>query len=468
MLFNSQVFLLLFLPVTLAGFVAIWSRSGQKPALAWVVIASLVFYGYWNPPYVFILIGSVLCNFGLGRYLSGAPHVRRRMAALVLGITANLGLLGYYKYANFFVDSVNSMTGSGWDLEPIALPLAISFFTFQQIAFLVDAWRRKTHEYGFIPYTMFVTFFPQLIAGPIVRHEQIIHQFDLSPLRETFYENISKGLTLFTIGLFKKVVLADRFAAMATPVFDSALGGNTIDLVNGWMACSAYTLQLYFDFSGYTDMAIGLGLMFGYRLPINFNVPYRACSIQDFWQRWHITLSRFLRDYVYFSLGGNRYGFSRQLTAIFLTMLLGGLWHGAGWTYVIWGGMHGLGLVFHRCWQGLGFRLPRLVGWALTMLFVMFSFVLFRAESFAGAWEVASGMLGFNDIVTVGNEVDGRFWRLMAVGALIATVGPSSYQVAVERLRPAVWKAVLVSVVLVYLILETGSGGYSEFIYFQF
>jgi D-alanyl-lipoteichoic acid acyltransferase DltB (MBOAT superfamily) len=215
-------------------------------------------------------------------------------------------------------------------------------------------------------------------------------------------------------------------------------------------------------------MAIGLGLMFGYRLPINFNVPYRAGSIQEFWQRWHITLSRFLRDYVYISLGGNRHGFPQQLAAIFLTMLLGGLWHGAGWTYVIWGGMHGLGLVFHRCWQDLGFRLPRLVGWALTMLFVMFSFVLFRAESFSGAWAVASGMLGFNGIVTVGNEVDGRFWRLMLVGALIATVGPSSYQVAVERLRPAVWKAVLVSVVLVYLILETGSGGYSEFIYFQF
>ncbi len=468
MLFNSQVFILLFLPLALAGFLALWSRNLPRAATAWVVLASLFFYGYWNPNYVLLLVGSVLFNFALGRYLSGSRHGRRRLGALVLGITANLALIGYYKYANFFVDSVNGMTGNGWQLESIALPLAISFFTFQQISYLVDAWRRQTHEYGFLSYAMFVTFFPQLIAGPIVRHDQIIHQFALNPLREEFYENISKGLTLFTVGLFKKVVLADRFAALATPIFDDALGGGAVGLTQGWLASSAYTLQLYFDFSGYSDMAIGLCLMFGYRIPLNFNIPYRATSIREFWQRWHMTLSHFLRDYLYIPMGGNRLGPSHQVAAVLVTMLLGGLWHGAGWTFVIWGGLHGLALAINQLWNRAGLKMPAVVGWLLTLLFVMLAWVLFRAESFPAAWEIIQGMFGFNGLSAGSEEIKARFWRLILGGALIATLGPSSYQLAVERLRPARWKAVLTGLVLVYLVLEVGSGGYSEFIYFQF
>jgi alginate O-acetyltransferase complex protein AlgI len=357
----------------------------------------------------------MLFNYAVGVALSARavnrpPHTHARIqpakAILIAGIAANLGLLGYYKYANFFVANLNALFGSSLVLETIILPLAISFFTFQQIAYLVDAYRGETHEYSFLHYALFVVFFPQLIAGPIVHHHEILPQFARSTLYRLKAEHLAVGLTIFALGLFKKVVLADGVAIYATPVFDAAQAGTALTFFEAWGGALAYTFQLYFDFSGYSDMAIGLARMFGVRLPLNFNSPYQSTSIIDFWRRWHITLSRFLRDYLYIPLGGSRKGEARRLTNLLITMLLGGLWHGAGWTFVLWGGLHGFYLVVNHAWRQRrtrrghtqSSRLGRFFGWLLTMLAVVIAWVPFRAEGMTATQNMLGAMFGFNGI----------------------------------------------------------------------
>ena len=328
-------------------------------------------------------------------------------SVLVLGVIANLGLLGYYKYANFFVDNLNHLAGSDLTLNKIILPLAISFFTFQQVAYLVDAYRRETHEYNFFQYALFVIFFPQLIAGPIVHHKEILPQFEKPDAFRLKAEHLAVGITIFAIGLFKKVVLADSVAGFATPVFHAAESGAAISFIEAWAGTLSYTFQIYFDFSGYSDMAIGLGRMFGIVIPLNFNSPYKATSIVDFWRRWHMTLSRFLRDYLYIPLGGSRKGEARRMVNLMITMLLGGLWHGAGWTFVLWGGLHGIFLVINHTWskfipekEGTSkFQPGRILAWALTFLAVVITWVPFRAESMQGAMNILSGMAGLNGII---------------------------------------------------------------------
>ena len=346
MLFNSYEFIFVFLPLTLAGFFALARRGGGRAAMAWLVVASLAFYGWWNPAYVPLLLGSVLANYGLGRYLArcsrtggqsaGRPGGR---AVLILGIAGNLVLLGYYKYAGFLAGTAGALTGADLGLDGIVLPLAISFFTFQQIAFLVDAYRGEAAEPGLLRYGLFICFFPQLIAGPIVHHREMLPQFGRARTFQFNPANAAVGVTVFSIGLVKKAVLADGIGAHARPVFDAAAAGAAPDLLTAWSGALAYTFQLYFDFSGYTDMAIGAALLFNIRLPPNFDAPYKATSIIDFWRRWHMTLSRFLRDYIYIPLGGNRHGEPRRYANLMTTMLLGGLWHGAGWTFILWGGL---------------------------------------------------------------------------------------------------------------------------------
>ena len=422
MLFNSYIFIFVFLPITLLGFYVIGSQGRHKVALAWLVAASLFFYGWWNPAYLGLILGSMLFNYAVGVALSSravnGPNPQAK-AILVAGIAANLALLGYYKYANFFVDNLNALFGTGLILETIILPLAISFFTFQQIAYLVDAYRGETHEYSFLHYALFVIFFPQLIAGPIVHHREILPQFARSTLYRLKAEHLAVGLTIFALGLFKKVVLADGVAVYATPVFAAAQAGTTLTFFEAWGGALAYTFQLYFDFSGYSDMAIGLARMFGVRLPLNFNSPYKATSIIDFWRRWHITLSRFLRDYLYIPLGGSRKGEARRLTNLMITMLLGGLWHGAGWTFVLWGGLHGFYLVINHAWRQWRTRrghtqstpVGRFFAWLLTMLAVVVAWVPFRAEGMAAAENVLGAMFGLNGISLPGS-LDGRLGAL--------------------------------------------------------
>jgi D-alanyl-lipoteichoic acid acyltransferase DltB (MBOAT superfamily) len=335
-------------------------------------------------------------NYSVGKQLSIFKDKEDfKKNILIIGVIFNLSLLGYFKYSDFFIDNFNTLFHTSVPLLHLLLPLAISFYTFQQIAYLVDSYRGETREYDFLNYAVFVTFFPQLIAGPIVHHSEMMPQFAKMRNKVINYHNIALGLFIFSLGLFKKVAIADTFAIWATRGFDVA---ENLNMIEGWLTSLSYTFQLYFDFSGYTDMAIGLALLFNIKLPINFNSPYKSSSIQEFWQRWHITLSRFLKDYLYIPLGGNRRGDIRTYSNLFLTFLLGGIWHGAGWTFVLWGVLHGIALVIHRVWKELGLKMNYLLGWFLTFNFINISWVFFRAKEFDDAIKVLDGMF-FGDII---------------------------------------------------------------------
>ena len=342
MLFNSVSFIFLYLPVVFVG--AFWiGRHSPRMAVLWLALASIVFYAVWNVLYVGLLLASVVVNYGAGCIIGfkRAQDATGQKAKpfLIAALVGNLGLLGYFKYANFFLTTAGALTGSHYPTLDLILPLGISFFTFTQTAFLIDVWRGVAREYRFIHYLLFVTYFPHLIAGPILHHGQMMPQF-AAP--ETFARinprNVAAGMTAFTFGLAKKVLIADNLSLYASALFNSASDGHAPMLVEAWTGALSYALQLYFDFSGYSDMAIGMSLMLNVRLPANFDSPYKATSIIDFWRRWHMTLSAFLRDYLYIPLGGNRKGKVRRYLNLMFTMLLGGLWHGAGWTYVVWGG----------------------------------------------------------------------------------------------------------------------------------
>ena len=371
--------------------------------MAWLVAASLFFYGWWNPVYLVLITGSMIFNYFTGVLLSG----RKDRLVLATGIVINLGLLGYFKYADFFVENVNTLFGLDWNLQHIVLPLAISFFTFQQIAYLVDAYREETKEYNFLHYALFVSFFPQLIAGPIVHHKEMLPQFMKEVGRVVRYEYLAIGISIFFLGLFKKVVVADSLARYSIEAFSAAASGQILTFFEAWKGALAYTFQLYFDFSGYSDMAIGLGLLFGIRLPLNFNSPYKSGSIIEFWQRWHMTLSRFLRDYLYIPLGGNRKGQPRRYLNLMITMLLGGLWHGAEWTFVLWGGLHGFYLVVNHAWRrikalsGIVFHhvLFGTVSRLLTFFAVVIGWVFFRAADVSAAMLMLKSMFGFGGVV---------------------------------------------------------------------
>ena len=432
MLFNSYYFIFLFLPIVLLLFYAIGSRGYHSAALSWLVCASLFFYGWWNPMYLTLILLSVLFNFTVGRALSRRERQSSSRVLLWFGVGGNLAVLGYFKYANFFVDNVNALSGSSYNLGTIMLPLAISFFTFQQITYLVDAYRGETHEYSFLHYCLFVTFFPQLIAGPIVHHREILPQFSQRSVYRFNPEHLTVGLTIFFLGLFKKVVLADGIAVYATPVFAASEHGVAVTFFEAWVGALSYTFQLYFDFSGYSDMAIGLGRMFGIRLPMNFNSPYKATSIIDFWRRWHITLSRFLRDYLYIPLGGSRCGKTRHYTNLMITMLLGGLWHGAGWTFVLWGALHGFYLLVNHGWRSIcgssGQTMNNCSWWwrgishLMTFMAIVVACVVFRAESLHGAGGVFRGMIGMNGFVLPGAYLS-LFNSIAGLGGYLTSLG---------------------------------------------
>ena len=409
MLFNSYTFIFLFLPIVLGGY-ALACRIGTRAGMAWLVVASLFFYGWWNPVYLWLILGSVGVNYFFGCALTNRPTKR----LLALGVCLNHGLIGYFKYAGFFGDNMySSATGIPFEFGDILLPLGISFFTFQQIAYLVDSYQGRTVRHGWLEYILYVTFFPQLIAGPIVHQAEILPQF-LNKLPGIKARHLAIGATIFIIGLFKKVVIADNLAFYVTPMFDAAARGEVITFLEAWGGSLAYTFQLYFDFSGYSDMAIGLARMFGVTLPINFNSPYKATSIIDFWRRWHLTLSRFLRDYLYIPLGGNNRGNARRYANLLIVMLLGGLWHGAGWTFIFWGGLHGFYLIINHLWRAIKRRVgldnkksnpfAKSASWSLTFLSVVIGWVFFRSASWDAATNILHAMTGLDGrlLVTVG------------------------------------------------------------------
>jgi alginate O-acetyltransferase complex protein AlgI len=432
LLFNSFEFIFLFLPVSLAGFFAVSRYLGSTAAQLWLIAASLFFYAWWNPVYLPLLGGVMVFTYALGKRLSARPS----KALLALGIAVLLGVLGWFKYASFFVANVDALTGVGWTMGAIVLPLAISFFTFQKIAYLVDSYKGLTRDTRPVEFTLFVVFFPQLIAGPIIHWKEVLPQFKDGWTYRPHAENFAVGIAIFALGLFKKAVLADGIAEYATPTFTAAEAGLAPDLLTAWGAALAYTFQLYFDFSGYSDMAIGAARMFGILLPLNFNSPYKAANIADFWRRWHITLSRFLRDYLYIPLGGNRAGPLRRYRNLMATMLLGGFWHGAGWTFILWGGLHGAYLVLNQGWQKVApaalvrQRWYGAAAWAVTFLAVVAAWVPFRAPTMDGAGRILAGMIGMNGI-SLPNAVGARIGAfrpaLESVGIEFALGGGSAF-----------------------------------------
>lgn len=395
MLFNSYTFLLVFLPITLVVYFLLNKYTGFKNGKFFLLLASFVFYSYWKPVYVFLLSFIILFNFIIGRQLSVNKTDMSRKGLLTLGITVDLLLLAYFKYANFFIENINAVANTGFRVHEIILPLGISFITFQTIAFLVDCYRAQTSETNLVNYSLFVSFFPQLIAGPIVHHAEMLPQFKKHDNRYVNYENILRGSLMIMLGIIKKVVIADTFAVWANKGFDVAIN---LNFAEAWMTSLSYTFQLYYDFSGYCDMAVGLGLLFNIKIPFNFNSPYKATGIADFWRRWHITLSRFLRDYIYIPLGGNKVKFGRELYNLLIVFVIGGLWHGAAWTFVFWGVLHGAAIVVERLFRKTKIYLPRIVSWILTFGFVNTAWVFFRATTWTDATKVLKGMFGLNGI----------------------------------------------------------------------
>jgi D-alanyl-lipoteichoic acid acyltransferase DltB (MBOAT superfamily) len=439
MLFNSHEFIFVFCPAVFAVFFLIAARNFRL-ALAWLVGASLFFYAWWNPPYLLLLLGSVLFNYAAGLLLSRAA--RRRRTLLGGAVAANLLLLGYFKYTNFLIGTWNAVSGAALPLFDILLPLAISFHTFQQIAYLVDTYRGETGRYRFLDYLFFVVFFPQLIAGPIVRHDEIIPQVSARRTWRPDPADLALGITIFSFGLFKKVVLADSVAVPADLVF-GAVAAQPIGLLRAWTGAFAYALQIYFDFSAYSDMAVGLALLAGIRFPLNFFSPYQATSVVDFWRRWHMTLSRFLLHYLYIPLGGNRRGRARRYVNLMATMLLGGLWHGAAWTFVVWGGLHGAYLAINHAWRGTQLaatwarsRAWRLLSVALTFTAVCVAWVFFRAPDFPTALEMLKAMAGLNGLRVPGSVPLNKQQVLTVLGGLVIVFGMPNIYMLMERFRP--------------------------------
>lgn len=441
MLFYAYGFIFAFLPAVLVGY-GILQRVAPIFVVPFLLAASLVFYGWWRPDYLVLIATSITINYGFGLAIaSGAVwRGRKRIAPdrwlLGLGVAFNLGLLGYFKYAGFLATTLGNASGIEMNVGTVVLPLAISFFTFQQIAYLVDVARQQAAPHGFLEYALFVSFFPQLIAGPIVHQAEMLPQFRAGRGRPLQARFLAVGLTIFAIGLFKKLVLADGMAEFANPGFDAARDGAVLSAASAWVSALAYSFQIYFDFSGYCDMAIGLAFMFGIRLPLNFHSPYKAISVVDFWRRWHMTLSRFLRDYLYLPLGGNRKGPSRRYINLMIVMVLGGLWHGAAWTFVLWGALHGVYLLVNHGWRAATQRwnpgaaaLPRPASMALTFLAVTLAWVLFRAEGVDAAMAMFRSMVGWG-VETPGAPVfAASAWAWITLGLAAVWLMPNTQQI---------------------------------------
>lgn len=498
MLFTSATFLLVFLPITLVTFFGVARIAGLRAAIVWLTLASLFFYAYWDARFVSLLIGSIAFNYLIGELLYRARSGTggKRKTILVLGIATDLALLAYFKYANFFVDNFNAFSHASLPAPDVVLPLGISFFTFTQIAYLADVYAGKVTERSPWRYALFVTYFPHLIAGPVLHHSEMMPQFANSAIGRARMMNFAIGLAFLTLGIAKKVLLADSIAPIANEAF-THINTESILPWQAWQGTVAYTLQIYFDFSGYSDMAVGLSLLIGVRLPYNFNSPYKARSITEFWRRWHITLSRFLRDYLYIPLGGNKKGPTRRYANLFTTMLLGGLWHGAAWTFVLWGALHGCYLICNHAWrwctenlawlqQVTTTRIARRVGptlaWSLTLFAVMVGWVYFRAESTSAAHRMLACMAALCSIDEP-TRIAEPAWLLLLPIAALALFAPNSQELVGAfqrrlngtgaraqrfRLQPVGVFVGSATAVTLLIAMISASRLVTEFIYFNF
>lgn len=481
MLFNSFVFIFVFLPLTFIAYFVLNRFGHHKLAKSSLIVASLYFYAFFNVSYLPIILFSIVVNylgggmlakslFRIGRYSHILSGLQRKLV-LAVCVAFNIGLLGYFKYTDFFIENVNALFGTSFLLKNILLPLGISFFTFQQLAFVVDCYKKPESLPGFLDYCNFVTFFPQLIAGPIVLPEEMLPQFENKENLHPRAKSIFDGLFIFAVGLAKKVLIADSIAVFANAGFSLDLPSYTC--AEAWLISLSYTFQLYFDFSGYCDMAIGIGRMFNINLPLNFNAPYKATNFQDFWRRWHMTLNRFLTQYLYIPLGGSRKGELIALLNIFAVFLVSGIWHGAGWTFIIWGICHGIGVIIHRIWKKHGFELPTVVAWFITFFFVNLLWVLFRADNLGEAWVIIRSMFdNFNLTLTpaytshLPSVLPNTANMLILFGAItLGLFGPTAYQVLTE------YKAVRLKQITIVICFVVGVLFLSRvvtFLYFNF
>ena len=461
MLFNSYEFLLFFLPIVIAGYFLV-NRYGWGNA--WLVGASFFFYSYWRVEYVWLLVVSIAVNFVVGRAIvhRGAQGQATK-GLLALGVAFDLLLLGYFKYANFFAENVANLLGLPQPHLDVLLPIGISFFTFTQIAFLVDAHHRKAQEPSLVNYSLFVTYFPHLLAGPILHHREMMPQFADTANKRVDFDNMARGLTLLAIGLAKKVLIADTLALTVGEGFGSA---HPLSFADAWLTILCYTMQIYFDFSGYTDMALGMALMMNIRLPQNFDSPYRQRNLREFWRHWHMTLMRFLRDYVYIPLGGSRRGEAFTAFALVLTFTLGGLWHGANWTFVLWGFVNGVGLVVVRLWSRTKIELPVLVAWAITFLFVNLGWVLFRAPDVHAATSFLHTLAGGHGFAGFAVIHPPPFTLAVLVAACVLAALPRNSNRIVAEMSFGWPLQAAVAVLLAAGILSVGNP--TEFLYFNF
>ena len=460
MLFNSFEFIFLFLPIAFFIYFYLNKKKLVTASKIFLVLSSLFFYSWWNIIYLPLILISMIFNFKIGKLIleNKEREIFTKKRLLTIGIIINISLLGYFKYADFFIKNTNYFFNFEFTELKLALPLAISFFTLQQVAYLIETFRGKIKENSFLNYGVFVTFFPQLISGPIVYHREIMGQFTLIKNKIINTDNISFGLLIFSIGFFKKVVIADTFAVWASDGFDNP---EILTFYKSWITTLSYTFQIYFDFSGYTDMALGIALLFNIKLPINFNSPYKATNIQDFWRRWHITLSRFLRDYIYIPLGGSRQSSLKTYSNLILTFIIGGLWHGAGWTFLFWGFLHGIALVVHRIWSVVGFKLNSIISWIITFNFINFTFVFFRAEEWSDATTILNKMLKFRII----EEINLTEVLLIASSFLLVLLFKNSNQLKKSfSIYTGIFIGILFFLSFVLLFLR----GEGEFLYFQF
>lgn len=484
LLFNSLEFIFLYVPIVVAVFFVLGKCREKKYAVMWLVSASFFFYGWWDIRYVPLLFCSICFNYTMGKMLEVNWNKNKKLC-LCFGIFVNISMLAYFKYMDFLLGAVNSIIGSScFELMHIVLPLGISFFTFTQTAYLIDVYRGDTRNTSFIVYCEFVTIFPHLIAGPIISHRKMIPQFIDDMTFKADYRNISLGLSLFAMGLFKKAVIADKLAIMAGDVFSNIAG---IGMLEAWIGAIAYTFQLYFDFSGYSEMAMGLGLMLNLQLPQNFNSPYKAVSVIDFWRRWHITLGSWVRDYLYIPMGGNRHGYINKLRNLFVSMLIIGLWHGAGWTFIIWGALHGLFLIVNHVWRSLDYHLPVVIKWSMTFLCVVVCWVFFRADSLhdalqlihkmfdvsgfylpaGGNWEYWLNWTGvpFAKWQFTWSMTKGSMALLFLLACLLTLKNPC--EIYADLLPDKKWLA-FTSIAFLVSVYVIGAMGTGEFLYFQF
>lgn len=471
MVFNSFEFIFLFLPITLIGYFTLNKFNKHSLSKIWLILCSFYFYGYFNPSYLLIMIFSILVNFIIAKYMNKNKSLSfLNKMLLFLGITFNLVLLGYFKYYDFFINNINHMFKTNLTLLNIVLPLGISFFTFQQLSFIIDSYHQKNLKYDFLSYCLFVTFFPQLVAGPIVLPQEMLPQFEDNNKKQVNYENLNRGLYLLAIGLVKKAYLADTISTFANAGYSL----DSLSFMDAWITSISYSLQLYLDFSGYCDIALGVALMFNITLPINFNSPYHSTNIKEFWKRWHITLGRFLTSYIYIPLGGSRKGKIITLTNLFIVFLISGIWHGAGWTFIVWGGLHGLAIVIHRIWYYSGRKLPKYLGIMLTLFTVNLFWVFFRAESIPSALTVIKAML---NITTLNQGITDSFFIAatpnltmkiaLLISVMIVFLFPNSNK-KVNNMKFNIFNSIEIISFLIIGILSVSSNLNSTFLYFNF